>query len=117
MALCGLASATLAAGDDVGARAVIEEALVFCTAAGYVGLDCLYGALALLFVKANDRERARRVFGMVREGAEHATGFRESIADPSGALRKATSEARVLLGNPPADTVAAMDIEAILRAD
>jgi len=116
MALCGLASATLATGDEVGARAILEEALLFCRSAGYVGLDCLYGALSLLLVNADEHERAHRVFGQVRDGAEHDEGFAASITDPSGALRMATGEARMLLGNPTTGVFAVEDVDSALRS-
>ena len=63
MALCGLASVTLAAGDDVGARAILEEALLYCGGMGYVAIDNLCGATALLLIKTGERDRALRVFG------------------------------------------------------
>ena len=116
MALCGLASVTLATGDEVGARAILEEALLFCGGVGYVGLDSLCGALALLLLKAGQRDRALRVFGVVAAGAEDETGYRATLADPSGALRAATREARALLGDPPPGDPAAVDLDAMLRA-
>lgn len=116
MALCGLASVTLATGDEVGARAVLEEALLFCGGVGYVGIDSLCGALALLLVKAGQRDRALRVFGVVAAGAEDETSYRATLADPSGALRAATREARALLGDPPPGDPAAVDLDAVLRA-
>jgi len=116
MALCGLASVALAAGDEVGARAVLEEALHSCGGVGYVGIDSLCGAMALLLVKAGDRDRALRVFGAVAAGAENETGYRALLTDPSGALRTATREARALLGDPPPGDTAVVDLEAVLQA-
>jgi hypothetical protein len=116
MALCGLASATLAAGDEVDARAILEEALYFCSGVGYVGIDSLCGALALLLIKAGERERALRVFGAVAAGAEDETGYRATLTDPSGALRTATREARALLGNPPPGVTAIEDLAEALQA-
>ncbi len=103
IALCGLASATLAAGDEVGARAILEEALLFCVGGvgvGYVSLDSLCGALALLLAKTGERDRAFRVFDAVAAGTEDASDFTATSTDPSGALRQATREARALLGDP-----------------
>jgi hypothetical protein len=68
MALCGLASVTLAAADEVGAPAILEEALFFCGGVGYVGTDSLCGGIALLLVKTGERDRALRVFDAVRRG-------------------------------------------------
>jgi predicted ATPase len=116
MALCGLASVTLATGDEVGARAILEEALVFCGGVGYVGIDSLCGALALLLVKSGERDRALRVFGVVAAGTENDTGYSASLTDPSGALRRATREARALLGDPPPGDLAALDLDAVLQA-
>src|SRR5262249_17228098 len=97
IALCGLASVTLAAGDKVGARAILEEALVVCVGAGYLAIDSLCGALALLLVQSGERDRALGVFGGVALEAEDETDFNATSADPSGALRTATREARTLL--------------------
>ena len=116
MALCGLASVALAAGDEVGARAILEEALLFCGGVGYVGIDSLCGALALLLIKAGERERALRVFGGVGVGAEDESGYRASLTDPSGALRAATREARALLGDPVPGDAAVVDLDAVLQA-
>lgn len=63
MALSGLASVALAAGDEVGARAILEETLQFGGGVGYVGIDSVCGALALLLGKAGERDRALRVLG------------------------------------------------------
>jgi predicted ATPase len=116
VALCGLASATLATGDDVGARGIIEEALLFCGGVGYVGMDSLCGALALLLVKSGERERARRVFGLVALGTEDRADHSAALTDPSGALREATREARSLLGNPPPGDPSSVDLDAVLEA-
>jgi hypothetical protein len=116
VALCGLASATLAQGDEEGARAVLEEALVFCVGAGYVLTESVCGALALLLVKAGERDRALRVFDAVGAKTEDATDMRATTTDPSGALRKATREARALLGNPPPHDPSSVDIDAVLQA-
>jgi tetratricopeptide (TPR) repeat protein len=115
MALCGLASVSLAAGDEEGARAILEEAL-FCGGIGYVGIDILCGALALLFVKIGRRERALRIFGAVGAGAENETGATALLTDPSGALRAATREARALLGDPPPGDLAVVDLDAVLES-
>jgi len=116
IALCGLASATLAMGDEEGARAILEEALFFGVGAGYVGIDSLCGALALLLVKRGERDRALRVFDAVAAGAEDEVDFSATSTDPSGALRTATGEARALLGNPPPRDPGTVDIEPVLQA-
>ena len=116
IALCGLASVTLAAGDEVGARAILEEALLFCGGVEYVGIDSLCGALALLLVKTGERDRALRVFGAVAAGTEDETGFTATMTDPSGALRAATREARALLGDPDPLDPAVVDLDAVLQA-
>ena len=116
MALCGLASVVLAAGDEVGARAVLEEALHFCSGVSYVGIDCLCGALAMLLAKAGERDRALRVFRAVAPGAENEAGYAATLPDPSGALRRATREARALLGNPPPGDPAGVDLDQVLQS-
>jgi ATP/maltotriose-dependent transcriptional regulator MalT len=116
IALCGLASVTMAAGDEAGARALIEEALLFCSGVGFVGVDNLCGALALLLVNAGEPERALRVIGAVAAGAENEAGFAASMTDPSGALRAATREARKRLGDPPPGDPATVDLAAVLQA-
>jgi len=116
IALCGLASVTLAANDEDGARAILEEALLFCVGAGYLGIESLCGALALLLVKAGERDRALRVFDAVPAGAEDETNFSLTSTDPSGALCTATREARALLGDPLACDPATLDFDAVLQA-
>jgi predicted ATPase len=116
MALCGLASVTLATGDDAGARAIIEEALLFCGGVGYVGIDSLCGALALLLIKSGERDRARRVFGVVAAGTEDRADYSAALTDPSGALRTATREARSLLGDPSPRDPSVVDLDAVLEA-
>jgi predicted ATPase len=116
MALCGLASATMAEGDEVSARAILEEALLFCVGAGYLGIEALCGALALLLLKAGEPDRARRVFDAVARGTEEDVSFGATATDQSGALRAATREARDRLGDPPACDPAALDLDAVLEA-
>jgi hypothetical protein len=116
IALSGLASVTLAAGDETDARAILEEVLVFAVGMGYVSSDSLCGALALLLIKAGERERALLVFGAVGVGAENETSYAATLSDPSGALRTATGEARALLGDPRPRDPAAVDFEELLRA-
>src|SRR5580765_8860302 len=67
---------------------------------GYLGIDNLCGATALLLIKTGERDRALRVFGAVAAGAENETSYAATLTDPSGALRTATRDARVLLGDP-----------------
>ena len=116
MALCGLASVVLAAHDEAGARAILEEALHFCSGVGYVGIDGLCGAMALLLLKAGERDRALRVFAAVAAGAENETGYRATLTDPSGSLRAATRTARAELGDPPPGDPALVDLAAVLEA-
>ncbi|HMK12813.1 MAG TPA: hypothetical protein VK461_14575 [Acidimicrobiales bacterium] len=116
IALCGLASATLADGDELVARAIIEEALFFCVGTGYLGIDSLCGALALLLVKAGEKDRAVRVFDAVAAGTETASDMSATTTDPSGALRRATREARALLGDPLPPEPPISDFDSVLRA-
>ncbi len=116
IALCGLASATFAGGDEEAARAILEEALLFCVGSGYLGIDSLCGALALLLLKSGARDRAARVFDAVAAAAENEADFSATSTDPSGALRAATREARVLLGDPPPRDAPTVDLDAVLRA-
>ena len=101
MALAGLCSVTLAAGDETGARGLIEETLHHFIGAGFIAADSICGALALMLVREGERDRALRVFAAVQPGTEDAIGIQALFTDPSGALRRATREARALLGNPP----------------
>jgi hypothetical protein len=107
---------TLAAGDDVGARAILEEALVFCGGVGLVRIDSLCGALALLLIKSGERDRARRVFAIVAAGAEDQADYYATFADPSGALREATREARSLLGDTSPGEASVVNLDAVLEA-
>jgi predicted ATPase len=114
--LCGLASVTLAAGDEVGARAIIEEAIFFCRGVGFVSISSLCGALAALLVKSGERERALLVFSVTGARTEDEADYAATMTDPSGALRAATRAARALLGNPPRVDPAMVDIDAVLQA-
>ena len=116
IALSGLASVTLAAGDEMDARAILEEVLLFSVHMGYVSVDSGCGAMALLLIKSGERDRAVRVFEAVGDGAENETSYAATLADPSGALRAATGEARALLGNPRPRDPSDVDLDAILRA-
>jgi predicted ATPase len=116
IALSGLASVTLAAGDETDARGILEEVLAFAVGTGYISFDGLCGAMALLLIKAGERHRALIVFGGVGEGAEHETSYAATLSDPSGALRAATGEARAVLGDPPPRDPASVDFEELLRA-
>ena len=116
IALSGLASVTLAAGDETAARAILEEVLLFSVGMGYLSIDSPCGAMALLLIKAGERDRALRLFDAVGEGAENEDSYAATLTDPSGALRAATGEARALLGDPPSRDPADVDLEAMLRA-
>jgi len=80
------------------------------------GIDGLLGAMALLLLKAGERDRALRVFAGVAAGAEDETGYRATLTDPSGSLRAATRAARAELGNPPPGDPALVDLAAVLEA-
>ena len=56
------------------------------------------------------------VFDAVALGAEHATDFSSASTDPSGALRRATGEARALLGDPAALDPVDIDLDSVLHA-
>jgi predicted ATPase len=116
IALSGLASVTLAAGDETDARAILEEVLVFSVGTGYISFDSLCGAMALLLIKAGEQDRALRVFNAVGVGAENESSYAATLTDPSGALRSATGEARALLGDPHPRDPADVDLDALLRA-
>jgi predicted ATPase len=115
MALSGLASVTAAIGDE-GARAVLEEALHYSIGAGFIAVDPVCGALALILAQQGDRDRAARVFTAVRPGAEDETSINAFLGDPTGALRHATREARRVLGNPPAVDPDSIDYAVVLQA-
>ena len=83
---------------------------------GYLGIDNLCGATALLLIKTGERDRALRVFGAVAAGAENETSYAATLTDPSGALRTATREARALLGDPYPRDPAIVDLDAVLQA-
>jgi hypothetical protein len=116
IALSGLASVTLAAGDDADARAILEEVLLFSLGMGYISVDSLCGATALLLIKAGEQDRALRVFDAVGPGTEDDLSYAATLTDPSGALRNATREARALLGDPRPRDPADVDFDALLRA-
>jgi hypothetical protein len=105
-----------AAGDDLGARAILEEVLFFCRGVGYVSIDALCGALALLLVKSGERDRALRVFSATAAGTENEPDHTATMTDPSGALRAATREAQALLGDHPPVDPPAVDLDAVLQA-
>jgi predicted ATPase len=115
MALAGLCSVTLAAGDEAGARGLIEETLHHFIGAGFLASSAMCGALALMLVRAGERDRALRVFAAVHPGTEDTSGIQALFTDPSGSMRRATREARALLGDPPVnpDTV---DLDSVVEA-
>ena len=115
IALAGLCSVTLAAGDETGARGLIEEAIHHFIGASFIAADSLCGALALMLAREGEHDRALRVFSAVYPGSEDAIGIQALFTDPSGALRRATHEARVLLGNPP-PAPAEVDLATVVEA-
>jgi predicted ATPase len=116
IALACLCSVTVAAGDLGDARALLEEAIHYFSGAGFISVDALYGTLALLLARDGERARALRVFSAVRAGVEAETGLHAHLTDPSGALRRATREARALLGDPPPVDPENVDFAAVLQA-
>jgi predicted ATPase len=116
-ALAGLASVALAQGDDVAARAVIEELVHFTGRLnGAMGAELVWGALAYLLAKSGERDRALRVLEVIPRGVENPPPALKMQLDPSGALSKATGEARALLSDPEPLAPELVDIEAALRA-
>jgi hypothetical protein len=81
-----------------------------------VVIDSLCGAPALLALKSGERDRARRVFGVVAPGTEDRADYLAALTDPSGALRQATREARSLLGDPSPSDPSGVDLDAGLQA-
>jgi ATP/maltotriose-dependent transcriptional regulator MalT len=115
MALAGLCSVTLAAGDEAGARGLIEETLHHFIGAGFIASSSMCGALALILARAGERDRALRVFAAVHPGTEDALGIQALFTDPSGAMRRATREARALLGDPPVSPET-LDLASVVEA-
>jgi hypothetical protein len=95
---------------------VLEEALHYSIGAGFIAVDPVCGALALILAQQGDPARAARVFAAVRPGAEDDTSVNTFLGDPTGALRHATREARRALGNPPASEPDSIDYAAVLHA-
>jgi predicted ATPase len=116
VAMCGLCSVTLAAGDQTEARALLEEALNYTIGAGFIAIDALCGAIASQLAQAGERERALRVFAAVRPGAEDEAGINAYLGDPTGALRLATREAREILGHPAPVATEAHDFATVVQA-
>ena len=118
-ALCGLASVTLAAEDDIartggppgGAPLLRRPGVHPCRQP----VRCIR---APSYPRSGEREWALRVFSAVAartRGRDRV--FSGTMADPSEALRKATREARALLGDPDTgDPAAAAHLEEVLRA-
>jgi predicted ATPase len=116
MALSGLCSVAVAAGDLDEARRLLEESLHSSADTGYMPLDAIYGTIALLLARQGARARALVVFTAVHPGAEDETGINAHLADPTGALRSATREARELLGNPAPVDPELLDFSAVMHA-
>jgi hypothetical protein len=116
-ALQGLASVALAQGDEVAARAALEElVLFFGKRNGTAGGELAWGALAGLLARSGEKDRARRVLTVIPRGAESVPPALEMKFDPTGALSKATRDARALLGDPDPLAPELVDVEAALRA-
>jgi predicted ATPase len=116
VALTGLCSVTVAAGDLAHARPLLEEALFYSGGAGFVPVDAVCGTIALLLAQEGERVRALAVFAAVRPGAEDEAGSNAFLTDPSGALRSSTREARRLLGDPAAVDPETLDFASIMQA-
>ena len=116
MALTGLSSVTVAAGDFADARALLEESLHYSCGTGLIPVDSVCGTLALMLAREGERERALRVFAAVRPGTEDETDMNACFTDPTGAMRNATREARKLLGNPPPVDPETVDLASVLQA-
>jgi hypothetical protein len=116
-ALQGLASVALAQGDDVAARAVLEELVVFLGKRnGTSGGELAWGALACLLARSGEKERARHVLEVIPRGVETVPPALKMQFDPTGALSKATANARELLGDPEPLAPDVVDVEFALRA-
>jgi hypothetical protein len=116
-ALAGLASVALAQGDEVAAHAVIAELLRFSGGlSGATGTELVWGALAYLLAKAGDKDRARRVLEVIPRGVENPPPALKMQLDPTGALSRATADARSLLGDPEPLLPEQVDLEAALQA-
>ena len=112
-----LASTALAQGDEAGARAIVEELVLFsATRNGVTSFEIAWGALAWFLAASGERERAARVLAVVPRGVEQAPPTVSMQRDPTGALTKATAEARALLGDPPPLDPEKVDVQAALRA-
>jgi hypothetical protein len=116
-ALTGLASVALAQGDEPAARAVLEE-LVHLTAkrTGTTALELGWGALAYFLAKAGEKERALRTLEVIPRGVENVPATLEMVLDPTGALSRATRDARALLGDPEPLAPDQVDMDVALRA-
>jgi ATP/maltotriose-dependent transcriptional regulator MalT len=116
MALTCLSSVIVATGDHANARALLEEALHYSIGTGFIAIDTMCGAIALMLAQEGERERALRVFAAVRPGAEDESGINAELSDPTGALRQATRQARQLLGNPPSTDPDTLDLTSVVQA-
>jgi hypothetical protein len=116
-ALSGLASVALAQGDERAARAVIEELVHFSGRRnGATGVEPAWGALAYFLARGGEKDRALRVLEVVPRGVENPTPALKMQLDPTGALSKATGEARALLGDPEPLSPEQVDLEVALHA-
>jgi predicted ATPase len=97
-ALVCLCSATMALGDVSASRQILEEALLFLVPLRLDGAALLFGALAKLLADAGEGDRAARVLSVVPAAYETAQPMIAMRVDPTGALTRATREARTALG-------------------
>jgi predicted ATPase len=116
-ALQGLASVALAQGDDVAARGVLEELVLFLGKRnGTSGGELAWGALACLLARSGEKDRACRVLEVIPRGVEIVPPALKMQFDPTGALSKATVDARAMLGDPEPLAPELVDVEVALRA-
>jgi predicted ATPase len=116
-ALQALASVALAQGDELAARALLEElVLFFGKRNGTSGGELAWGALACLLARSGERDRARQVLEVLPRGVEAVPPALKMQFDPAGALSSAVGEARALLGDPEPLAPELVDVEVALRA-
>src|SRR5207237_544350 len=85
-ALSGLAGVALAQGDEVAARAVIEELVHFSARRnGTLNVELVWGTLAYLLARGGEKDRALRVLEVIPRGVENPPPALKMQLDPTGA--------------------------------